>query len=110
MRTEAQEQELRAWEAKMRALPTAELDGYIIKFEQKAEELREQVIDYGITSRVDDWIVAASVAQRLRVIRDEQIDPHEDHYRQEAWEALNPIEQGRYDDDPNPYEGTYSEE
>ena len=28
----------------------------------------------------------------------------------DGWASFNPIEQGVYDDDPNPYDGTYSEE
>lgn len=39
-------------------------------------------------------------------------DPDEDTTEDEAWAAgwgWDPVEQGMYDDDPNPYHGDYSE-
>jgi hypothetical protein len=35
---------------------------------------------------------------------DDPVDDYTDHHH------FNPIEQGQFDDDPSPYDGTYSEE
>ena len=39
----------------------------------------------------------------------EEIDGGNDQYQDEGYDDFNPIEQGMYDDDPSPYDGTYSE-
>lgn len=41
---------------------------------------------------------------------DAAIDANDDGAQDWDHEAYNEIDQGRWDDDPNPYEGTYSED